>query len=83
MGDYPSRRRSGDRGVSKSHAAAMLAARMCASTMSSCKEMLVDCHELAEQPGNFALADENAIRTLPNIVMQGVTHLPITFTQKA
>ena len=44
-------------------------------------EMLVAFDELLERLDNFAVADENEIRILPNILLRGVTHLPITFTR--
>lgn len=56
---------------------------MCVGNMLSRKEMLVAFDELLERLDNFAVADENAIRILPNILLRGVTHLPITFTRKA
>jgi cytochrome P450 len=55
---------------------------MCVGNMLSRKEMLVAFDELLERLDNFAVADENAIRILPNILLRGVTHLPITFTRK-
>jgi cytochrome P450 len=54
---------------------------MCVGNMLSRKEMLVAFDELLERLDNFAVADENAIRILPNILLRGVTHLPITFTR--
>ena len=56
---------------------------MCVGNMLSRKEMVVAFDELLERLDNFAVADENAIRILPNILLRGVTHLPITFTRKA
>jgi cytochrome P450 len=56
---------------------------MCVGNMLSRKEMLVAFDELLGRLDNFAVADENAIRILPNILLRGVTHLPITFTRKA
>lgn len=55
---------------------------MCVGNMLSRKEMLVAFDELLERLDNFAVADENEIRILPNILLRGVTHLPITFTRK-
>lgn len=54
---------------------------MCVGNMLSRKEMLVAFDELLERLDNFAVADENEIRILPNILLRGVTHLPITFTR--
>ncbi|MCZ8368502.1 MAG: cytochrome P450 [Porphyrobacter sp.] len=56
---------------------------MCVGNMLSRKEMLVAFDELLERLDNFAVADENEIRILPNILLRGVTHLPIAFTRKA
>lgn len=56
---------------------------MCVGNMLSRKEMLVAFDELLERLDNFAVADENEIRILPNILLRGVAHLPITFTRKA
>ncbi len=56
---------------------------MCVGNMLSRKEMVVAFDELLERLDNFAVADDNAIRILPNILLRGVTHLPITFTRKA
>ncbi|MBU7579690.1 MAG: cytochrome P450 [Porphyrobacter sp.] len=56
---------------------------MCVGNMLSRKEMLVAFDELLERLDNFAVPDENEIRILPNILLRGVTHLPITFTRKA
>ncbi len=52
---------------------------MCVGNMLSRKEMLVAFDELLERLDDFAVADDNAIRILPNILLRGVTHLPITF----
>ena len=56
---------------------------MCVGNMLSRKEMLVAFDELLERLDNFAVPDESEIRILPNILLRGVTHLPITFTRKA
>ena len=56
---------------------------MCVGNMLSRKEMLVAFDELLERLDNFAVPDDSAIRILPNILLRGVTHLPITFTRKA
>jgi cytochrome P450 len=52
---------------------------MCVGNMLSRKEMLVAFDELLERLDDFAVPDENAIKVLPNILLRGVTHLPITF----
>jgi cytochrome P450 len=44
--------------------------------------MLVAFDELLERLDNFAVADPDGIKVLPNILLRGVTRLPITFTRK-
>ncbi|MFN3990929.1 MAG: cytochrome P450 [Erythrobacter sp.] len=56
---------------------------MCVGNMLSRKEMLVAFDELLERLDNFAIADEDGIKVLPNILLRGVARLPIIFTQKA
>lgn len=56
---------------------------MCVGNMLSRKEMVVAFDELLERLDNFSVPDEGAIRIMPNILLRGVTHLPITFTRKA
>lgn len=72
-----------DRANARTHLAFGKGPHMCVGNMLSRKEMLVAFDELLERLDNFAVADENAIRILPNILLRGVTHLPITFTRKA
>jgi cytochrome P450 len=56
---------------------------MCVGNMLSRKEMFVAFDELLERLDNFAVKDESEIRILPNILLRGVTRLPITFTRRA
>ncbi|MBI1402821.1 MAG: cytochrome P450 [Porphyrobacter sp.] len=56
---------------------------MCVGNMLSRKEMLVAFDELLERLDDFAVADKDGIRILPNILLRGVTRLPITFSRKA
>lgn len=72
-----------DRANARTHLAFGKGPHMCVGNMLSRKEMLVAFDELLERLDNFAVADENEIRILPNILLRGVTHLPITFTRKA
>lgn len=72
-----------DRANARTHLSFGKGPHMCVGNMLSRKEMLVAFDELLERLDNFAVADENAIRILPNILLRGVTHLPITFTRKA
>jgi len=51
--------------------------------MLSRKEMLVAFDELLARLDNFAIADESGIEVLPNILLRGVTRLPITFSKQA
>jgi cytochrome P450 len=72
-----------ERANARTHLAFGKGPHMCVGNMLSRKEMLVAFDELLERLDNFAVADENDIRILPNILLRGVTHLPITFTRKA
>ena len=72
-----------ERTNARTHLAFGKGPHMCVGNMLSRKEMLVAFDELLERLDNFAVADENEIRILPNILLRGVTHLPITFTRKA
>ena len=56
---------------------------MCVGNMLSRKEMLVAFDELLERLDDFAIGDEDAIAILPNILLRGVTRLPITFRKAA
>ena len=72
-----------DRANARTHMSFGKGPHMCVGNMLSRKEMLVAFDELLERLDNFAVPDESAIRILPNILLRGVTHLPITFTRKA
>ncbi|KPF63685.1 cytochrome P450 [Porphyrobacter sp. AAP60] len=72
-----------DRTNARTHLSFGKGPHMCVGNMLSRKEMLVAFDELLERLDNFAVADESEIRILPNILLRGVTHLPITFTRKA
>lgn len=72
-----------DRTNARTHLAFGKGPHMCVGNMLSRKEMLVAFDELLERLDNFAVPDDSAIRILPNILLRGVTHLPITFTRKA
>ena len=72
-----------DRTNARTHMSFGKGPHMCVGNMLSRKEMLVAFDELLERLDNFAVPDESAIRILPNILLRGVTHLPITFTRKA
>lgn len=70
-----------DRTNARTHLSFGKGPHMCVGNMLSRKEMLVAFDELLERLDNFAVADESEIRILPNILLRGVTHLPITFTR--
>lgn len=72
-----------DRTNARTHLSFGKGPHMCVGNMLSRKEMLVAFDELLERLDNFAVADESEIRILRNILLRGVTHLPITFTRKA
>ncbi|MBA4007218.1 MAG: cytochrome P450 [Erythrobacter sp.] len=72
-----------DRANARTHLSFGKGPHMCVGNMLSRKEMLVAFDELLERLDNFAVPDDSAIRILPNILLRGVTHLPITFTRKA
>jgi cytochrome P450 len=72
-----------DRTNARTHMSFGKGPHMCVGNMLSRKEMLVAFDELLERLDNFAVPNESAIRILPNILLRGVTHLPITFTRKA
>lgn len=68
-----------DRKNARAHLAFGKGPHMCVGNMLSRKEMFVAFDELLERLDNFQLADEDAITVLPNIMLRGVTKLPITF----
>lgn len=65
----------------RSHLAFGKGPHMCVGNMLSRSEMFVAFDELLERLDNFAIADEDGITVLPNILLRGVTRLPITFTR--
>ncbi len=68
-----------DRKNARAHLAFGKGPHMCVGNMLSRKEMFVAFDELLERLDNFQLADEDAITVLPNIMLRGVTKLPITY----
>lgn len=56
---------------------------MCVGNMLSRKEIAVAFDELLERLTAFEVADEDAIAVLPNILLRGVTRLPIRFERAA
>ena len=72
-----------DRKNARAHIAFGKGPHMCVGNMLSRKEILVAFDELLERLDNFAISDEDAITVLPNILLRGVTKLPITYTSAA
>jgi cytochrome P450 len=68
-----------DRKNARAHLAFGKGPHMCVGNMLSRKEMFVAFDELLERLDNFQLADEDGITILPNIMLRGVTRLPITY----
>lgn len=68
-----------DRKNARAHLAFGKGPHMCVGNMLSRKEMFVAFDELLERLDNFQLADEDGITILPNIMLRGVTKLPITY----
>jgi cytochrome P450 len=72
-----------ERKNARAHLAFGKGPHMCVGNMLSRKEMLVAFDELLDRLDNFQLADPDAIEILPNVLLRGVTKLPITFESKA
>jgi cytochrome P450 len=72
-----------ERANARTHLAFGKGPHMCVGNMLSRKEMFVAFDELLNRLDNFAIADESGITVLPNILLRGVTRLPITFTRAA
>ncbi|MEP0189267.1 MAG: cytochrome P450 [Erythrobacter sp.] len=72
-----------ERKNARAHLAFGKGPHMCVGNMLSRKEMLVAFDELLERLDNFAVADESDIAILPNILLRGVTKLPISYERKA
>lgn len=68
-----------ERKNARAHLAFGKGPHMCVGNMLSRKEMLVAFDELLSRLKNFKLADEDQIAILPNVLLRGVTKLPITF----
>ncbi len=72
-----------ERKNARAHQAFGKGPHMCVGNMLSRKEMLVAFDELLERLDDFAVSDEDGITILPNILLRGVTRLPISFSRKA
>lgn len=72
-----------ERANARAHLAFGKGPHMCVGNMLSRKEMLVAFDELLSRLTNFKVADEGGIAVLPNILLRGVTRLPITYEKVA
>ena len=72
-----------ERKNARAHLAFGKGPHMCVGNMLSRKEMFVAFDELLERLDNFQLTDEGGIRILPNILLRGVTRLPISYEKAA
>ncbi|MEP4785215.1 MAG: cytochrome P450, partial [Erythrobacter sp.] len=72
-----------ERKNARAHLAFGKGPHMCVGNMLSRKEMLVAFDELLERLDNFQLDDPSGIEILPNVLLRGVTKLPITYTSAA
>ncbi len=70
-----------ERKNARAHLAFGKGPHMCVGNMLSRKEMQVAFDELLDRLEDFAVADEDGIAVLPNILLRGVTRLPITFSK--
>ena len=72
-----------ERKNARAHLAFGKGPHMCVGNMLSRKEMLVAFDELLERLDKFEITDESGIAILPNILLRGVTKLPIKFEKAA
>lgn len=72
-----------ERANARVHLAFGRGVHMCVGNMLSRKEMAVAFDELLNRLDHFSVADESGIRILPNILLRGVTRLPIAFARAA
>ncbi|MGN6499037.1 MAG: cytochrome P450, partial [Tsuneonella sp.] len=72
-----------ERTNARTHLAFGKGIHMCVGNMLSRKEMFVAFDELLSRLDNFAVADEDSITVLPNVLLYGITRLPITFERAA
>lgn len=72
-----------ERKNARAHLAFGKGPHMCVGNMLSRKEMFVAFDELLSRLTNFKIADEDGIAILPNVLLRGVTKLPITFERIA
>ena len=71
------------RANARTHLAFGKGPHMCVGNMLSRKELFVAFDELLERLTSFTVADDNAVTVFPNVLLRGVTNLPITFERTA
>lgn len=72
-----------ERANARTHLAFGKGPHMCVGNMLSRKEMYVAFDELLERLDDFAVSDEAGIAVLPNILLRGITRLPVAFKRAA
>ncbi len=72
-----------ERTNARTHLAFGRGIHMCVGNMLSRKEIAVAFDELLARLTNFAIADEAAINVPPNMLLRGITKLPISFERLA
>lgn len=72
-----------ERPNARTHLAFGKGPHMCVGNMLSRKEMAVAFDELLARLTKFRVSDENGITVLPNVLLRGVTNLPIAFERAA
>ncbi|MEP5936841.1 MAG: cytochrome P450 [Erythrobacter sp.] len=72
-----------ERKNARAHLAFGKGPHMCVGNMLSRKEMLVAFDELLERLDDFQIEDEGGIAILPNILLRGVTKLPLSYKAAA
>ncbi|MGP1282156.1 MAG: cytochrome P450 [Parasphingopyxis sp.] len=72
-----------ERQNARTHLAFGRGIHMCVGNMLSRKEMAVAYKELLTRLTDFSVADEAAISWPPNMLLRGLTHLPIRFERRA
>ncbi len=72
-----------ERTNARTHLAFGRGIHMCVGNMLSRKEIAVAFDELLARLTNFAITDEAAINVPPNMLLRGITKLPISFERRA
>jgi cytochrome P450 len=71
------------RANARAHLAFGKGPHMCVGNMLSRKEMYVAFDELLDRLTDFELPDASQVKVFPNVLLRGVTHLPITYRRAA